>query len=360
MKLRALDIYPSFRCLCGDCPDTCCAGWDVEIDKAAREKYLRMEGPLGEKAVRALRKEDGEWSFRLEGGRCPFLRDDNLCELQAACGEEALSRTCRLFPRTLAEFGAVREISLSIACPEAARLLLDHPQPLRLTEWETDEPLGYTDVDGSAYLRALALRERLLSLAQNRAYPFPVRLALCVELAADASAALRSGVGEGEALKRYSDPAYLSARAGTFIPTGRPAAGYARLLDTLEGMERLTDRWDGELARMRACAAVPAAWDAPEHEYENLLVYYLFRYFMEAVYDGNFYLPVKLAAASLCLIRLLWQAQPAFPDRERREALMRLYSREVENSQSNLDALLALLRRPSFGSRRILTALLLS
>ena len=358
MKTRALDIYPSFRCLCGACPDTCCAGWDVEIHKQTREYYLRLEGPLGERAVGALQKEDGEWSFRLEGGRCPFLMDDGLCELQKTLGPGSVSRTCRLFPRTLADFGAVREVSLSIACPEAARLLLTHTDPLRMIEWDTDEPMGYTDADGDRYYLALSLRRRLISLAQDRSLPFPVRLSLCVCLAREAAARDRSGGDVSGVLARWDDPACVSGQIAALSPSAWAPSARERLLHTIDHMERLTDRWDGHLALIRA-GSPDGRWDAPEYEYENLLVYYLFRYFMDCLYDG-FYLPVKLAAVSVYMIRCLWQAQPRFPQRDERQNLMRLYSREVENSQNNLDDLLSLLCRPPLSDGRALISLILS
>ena len=357
MKIRTLDYYGDFRCLCGACPDTCCAGWDVEIDKESREKYLRMEGPLGEKACRALKKEDGEWSFQLEGGRCPFLMDSGLCEMQANMGEAALSRTCRLFPRIPTELGGAREVSLSISCPEAARLLLERETPLTIQERDTDEAAGYNDIDGETYLWAMDERAALLGLAQDRSLPFPKRLSLCVDMAAEAERARRSGQDGRNILARYKRADFRAARAAELARPRRADRAWDRLLGELAAMERLTKRWDGMLEDMKRSAARPSLWDAPECEYENLLAYYLFRYGSETAYGGSGFVPVKLAAASLCLIGLLWQSQEA-GDRAARIDLAHLYSREVENSQDNLDALLALLRGVSSGRREAMLALI--
>lgn len=37
MKQIYPDFYPEFRCLAGDCPDTCCKDWEVVVDPEAME-----------------------------------------------------------------------------------------------------------------------------------------------------------------------------------------------------------------------------------------------------------------------------------------------------------------------------------
>ena len=56
--------------------------------------------------------------------RCAFLNDCNLCEMYVNLGEKSLCKTCRLYPRHVEEFEDVREITLSVSCPEVARLVL--------------------------------------------------------------------------------------------------------------------------------------------------------------------------------------------------------------------------------------------
>lgn len=45
-----LDRYPvyykEFVCAAGDCPDTCCAGWDVVVDEETAARYAAVEGEL--------------------------------------------------------------------------------------------------------------------------------------------------------------------------------------------------------------------------------------------------------------------------------------------------------------------------
>ncbi len=64
-------------------------------------------------------------------GECHFYQTDKLCAIHKFMGAEALSDTCRLYPRYLNQFGSHREHSLGISCPEAARLILLNPDPMQ-------------------------------------------------------------------------------------------------------------------------------------------------------------------------------------------------------------------------------------
>ena len=38
------DYYRQFTCIGGECPDTCCAGWEIVIDDKTLEKYKKYPG----------------------------------------------------------------------------------------------------------------------------------------------------------------------------------------------------------------------------------------------------------------------------------------------------------------------------
>jgi lysine-N-methylase len=89
-------------------------------------------------------------------------------------------------------------------------------------------------------------------------------------------------------------------------------------------------------------------------------VYYLFRYFMEAAFDGNLYLQVKTAFVCVCLIRRLFRCQPTPPTQAERMDLAHLFSREIEHSGDNMSTLQDALRHVNLGSIRRLLPLCLS
>ena len=70
--------------------------------------------------------------------RCAFLNDCNLCEMYANLGEKSLCKTCRLYPRHVEEFEDVREITLSVSCPEVARILMEKKKPVRFLTYEKE------------------------------------------------------------------------------------------------------------------------------------------------------------------------------------------------------------------------------
>ena len=102
--------YKQFRCIASGCPDTCCAGWAIMIDRKSLENYRHMEGPFGNRLHNSI--DWKESSFRQYEGRCAFLNEDNLCDIYAETGPENLCRTCRTYPRHIEEFEGCREISL--------------------------------------------------------------------------------------------------------------------------------------------------------------------------------------------------------------------------------------------------------
>lgn len=74
MKIVTPDYYKNFKCIAGECTDTCCAGWDVDVDKESYKQYRRVIGSFGNKLRSVMvPSEDGGCTFTLKEGRCPFL-----------------------------------------------------------------------------------------------------------------------------------------------------------------------------------------------------------------------------------------------------------------------------------------------
>nr|WP_326529484.1 flagellin lysine-N-methylase [Rhodoferax sp.] len=137
----APDYYDKFQCNGPECPDTCCSGWSVHIDRETYHQYRRNQHPVLAPLVKlAVKKNpsphaDNENTFGVmqmrPDGACHFLQTDRLCMIQNVLGEKALSDTCRIYPRYLNRFGPQREKALGISCPQAARLILLNPQPIQ-------------------------------------------------------------------------------------------------------------------------------------------------------------------------------------------------------------------------------------
>ncbi|MGN0295191.1 MAG: flagellin lysine-N-methylase [Lachnospiraceae bacterium] len=176
--------YDDFRCLAGDCPDTCCAGWQIYIDDDSLDRYERVKGSFGSRLVNSINWQEG--AFYQDAGRCVFLNEEDLCDLHQELGESALCDTCRRYPRHVEEFDGLRELSLSLSCPEAARMLLTCTEPERFIQWETDEAEDSFEEDEMDYLLFTRLedaREVMLRILGNRESDIENRMALVLGLA---------------------------------------------------------------------------------------------------------------------------------------------------------------------------------
>ena len=78
------------------------------------------------------------------------------------------------------------------------------------------------------------------------------------------------------------------------------------------------------------------------YEYENILTYFVFRYFMKGVFDRDLLTGVKMAVISTLMIiqcdMAEWAEKGSLSFDDRVE-IAHLYSREVEHSEENFDNL---------------------
>ena len=186
--------YHAFRCIGADCEDTCCIGWNVNVDKATYELYQRCEDPQLATALHELvtinsgNPTDNNYArIKLSTPACPFL-SEGLCSIQKKLGEEYLSMMCSAYPRNMNVVDDVLHRSLDLSCPEAARIVLLDPNPMQFDEDEGpahDPRLGRSPaVSATPYFREI--RGFVIWLLQHRADPLWNRLvtlgALCDEL----------------------------------------------------------------------------------------------------------------------------------------------------------------------------------
>lgn len=141
MEFTFPNYYKEFSCIAGSCPDTCCAGWQIVIDNKTLKKYQHFKGPFHNRL-----HNDIDWKehvFRQYNRRCAFLNEENLCDIYTEAGPKMLCDTCRNYPRHIEEFESLREISLSLSCPEAARILLSQKEKVhsRMNTSDTSKDL---------------------------------------------------------------------------------------------------------------------------------------------------------------------------------------------------------------------------
>ena len=115
----------TFKCIGSACTDTCCAGWDINIDEDTYKKYTNCTGEL-KKIVQGKFRENKNSDDYLNRGfmilkehnKCPFLNDNLLCDIHGGVGEENLCITCKRFPRVYNIIDDIYEKSGLASCPE--------------------------------------------------------------------------------------------------------------------------------------------------------------------------------------------------------------------------------------------------
>ena len=334
MFYTTLRCFDGFKCLAGRCPDTCCVGWQVDLDDETTEKYRLEPGPLGEKLREKLTEDEGYSCFQMEeGNRCPFLNRSNLCELILKKGESFLSETCREHPRFHEDYGEFIESCLSISCPEAARLLLTADGFYLKThrdELLPDEPLS--EEDNNLLYRYVDYRDSFTRIASGHTLKEAiVILGNVSDLFAARSFGLDFPPEHFREKKDYplSLKTYFAAIEGLeFTRT--------ELKNILMKTGRKTEK------QLLSPLSLPE-YDAPAR---ILLCYFLYRYILKAVWEDNLPERIRFCFYSATAIVSLSQF---FREKDPMERLIHsayLFSREIEHSEENLSALFDILFLP--------------
>ena len=322
MIRRFPNYFHEFRCLAGSCPRSCCIGWEVEIDDDTAAAYAAVPGALGQELRAQLRTDaEGALCFPLDGARCPFLNGENLCRSHRALGQEYTSLTCREHPRFTEDFGTLHEVSLSASCPEAARLLLADNTPLTFLEESLPDTAPEEDED-PWLVPLLAVRDFAMALMQDQAQPVRRRMAQLLLLAARAQVLLDEDRADELPGLCRDVPEIPDVPQDTL-------SLFPDFLDTLAGLEILEEDW---LPLLNAPGQHGGS--LPDPQLERLTEYFLFRWLLKAMNDGDLLGRVQLSLASALTVEYL-SAHTTTPV----EALYR-YCREIEHCQENIDALL--------------------
>ena len=111
---------------------------------------------------------------------CPLLSSEGLCRIQLEHSAELMPKTCVEYPRVHTRIGGVAETSLSLSCPEAARLVLLNQGPLTTTQRLDSPEFGISEKQTRDPFEPLfhPVRSFALRLISNRAYPLWQRLFL--------------------------------------------------------------------------------------------------------------------------------------------------------------------------------------
>ncbi len=351
-----------FQCEASDCKDTCCVGWNIMIDPVSLKKYKKYPGFFGNRLRNSIDWENE--AFDQYNGRCVFLNEENLCDIYTEAGEDMLCKACTRYPRHYEEYENLREISLSLSCPAAARMILGHKEKLNfLNEYRETPEEEYEQFDFFLFTKLNEIRDYFYEVIQNRELSLEFRMSLLLSTAHDLQERInREQLHEvDDLLSRYARPAFLKTAERKFAEFRNNVQEKRiqcwKLWRKLYRLEVLNQGWRDDLKKREqclyegpssedyeeVCRAFGEAYKETDYEYEQLLMYYIFCYLCGAVYDGDMFSKVKLAVVHTLLIREIHMAAWLENERELsfddRVELAHRYARETEHLDPNMEAM---------------------
>ena len=349
MKYHKPSFFDQFKCIGSACTDTCCAGWEIEVDETTAQGYLAEKGAFGDRLRREIGSEPGEYFFKLKNNRCPFLNKENLCDIFINLGEDRLCDICREHPRFYNWFGDYTEVGLGLCCEEAERLLFSDSKPLTFVEEVHTDASDLLDDESEECEQMLEERKAIFSILQNRKKNIGARLKrLLLQLPyADEMLLLTVPILE------WDDPESITKLDYNAKPSTNTLKSSALfLIRFFGGMESLDKTWPSMMKELEqnidSLIDVDKAAEFIQfmkgenrlYEYEHVAVYLVYRYYPEILFDGQIEAKILFAAASICLLFLMdlqcFQKNTAYTQQDRIE-LVRRFSKEIEYCPENME-----------------------
>ena len=320
------DFYDAFKCIADKCSDNCCIGWEIDVDEATFDKYQTTFTAFGEHIRSQITQaEDGNYCFELsEKERCPFLNENNLCDIIIKCGESFLCDICREHPRFYEWFPGVIECGLGLCCEEVCRILLENEEPFLLVEESDGEEIVLEAKEDFAeldyYIFLSAFREKLFEILFNKEVNFEEKLVKVLSKTEDFCGKKIRIRNYKNSLELYKKTEPIDENWTIFI--NALSESYESILKLEKEFQRETN---GDML------------------YSKILAYILYRHFIKSVFDRSIKERVCFAIESVRFIILsdmkAYSEKGELTLKDRIENLKN-WSKQVEYSDENTDILI--------------------
>lgn len=307
MILTFPTFYRDFKCIANRCTDSCCIGWEIDIDSAAYDKYRLMPDDF-QKNIAVC---DGVAHFVLtQDERCPFLQKDGLCKIILEHSEDMLCDICREHPRFYEWYGEYKDAGVGLCCEEAVRLLLESEKALEYETVETQE-ISDDDTPEDICKSVFELRKSLFSIINDRSLTLSDRIERC----------------------------FLKIGAKDVIAPCSADEFFAECVEIAKEMSPFDELWEKYILCLEALdfqevkERINKALSENQIRYEKSLSYFVFRHFIKACFDGDLLSHFKFAVIMTILEMLI--------DCVNGDLLFntRYLSKQIEYSEENIDAL---------------------
>ncbi|MDE5893154.1 MAG: flagellin lysine-N-methylase [Acetatifactor sp.] len=321
MKYIFTDIFKDFACVGGKCIDSCCfREWGILVDDITYQKYASLEEPLRSYICSHIEKTEQGYRI-IEGshGRCPFLNQQNLCDIYSMVSPEAMCDTCRIYPRKIEQYYDVVMGTMFVSCPEVARMLLEKETPIMFcfTEDQGENVSGnvdwilYNELINGLVTTTDILQDRDLALWQRFQLVLIVTSVIQEHIEKNDLTSLRETIEcfrDKEYRRRMYEEYQVNPLEGReswrfiyslfehIFSDKNASAGQETFEDRFRSIgaedERTYQEWNNEFKSMDL-----------NIEYENLTVQFIFEYYMDALKGESLYINVVKMLVLLILIR---------------------------------------------------------
>ena len=283
------NYYKDFKCIADKCHHTCCVGWEIEIDDSTLSKYESLNSEFSE-ALKSQIVFDESPHFKLDKDeRCPFLNKNGLCDIITNLGEEYLCQICNDHPRFRNFYDNYVETGLGLCCEVATKLILTR-----------DEKFVLNLPTDALQIPLINFREKIFCILQDRTKPLDERIEDMLKLV---------GASFPANIEWYS---------------------------VFNNLEKLDAAWDKYLHRIKDGIWGYTTDASLDIAYEQLVVYLIFRHFLDCQYDDKIQERVLFSVLIYKTIKTMNRSNSL----EELLEIARIYSCEIEYSDQNINELL--------------------
>ncbi|MGL5649655.1 MAG: flagellin lysine-N-methylase [Clostridium sp.] len=361
MKIRIPNYFNSFTCIAGDCESTCCANWEVVIDNDSFKKYENVETDFKDTLKSNLTKNsEGENIFLLKEDRCSFLNKDNTCNLYINLGKDSLCYTCSKYPRFIEDFLDLREMGLSLSCPEACRIIIKEDSPINFNIEDNDEKFigNPSDFDKNFLSNLLQSRNLIFQILDDKTLLFKEKISLIFKFTSAIQNKIDSDYIEEIPLiineySSFSKDHFLNKSLHNL----QQEVNYDKILsyfevfkdlkqlnnnDSLRILDALTFLKEKKFLYLKKRSLFENYFKERNYMFKNILVYFIFRYFLKSFFDFNSLNKIKLSLVNFIMIRELsiiyWIQNNSLTTAEFVKILY-TFSKNIEHLEENIDSM---------------------
>ncbi len=334
MILRMPSYYKNFKCTAERCSDNCCIGWEIDIDEKTADFYNSVTGVLGEKLKKNITAQTPKSFILGDNERCPFLNEENLCDLILNLGEDKLCEICTEHPRYYEWYAELKEGGVGLCCEAAAELILTQNEPFTFIETKIDVE-SHDEYDVELFNCLFEARNKILSYLQIKNMNLNKKVCAILDYA--------------ELLQFQVDNNNFSVPDIKY-DNSCSNSNLKQILEYLLALEPIDDNWKPYINskiemfdEVRKFKSEFIKGNPEVQKYlQNIAIYFIWRHFLKCTFEGEFLSIVKLMAIYIAVIGYAfackWYEGKELSLQDCIE-ISKYFSKEIEYSEENMSSL---------------------